>query len=156
MIFPYRSIISEAPDGRDYLLIHRPEVPITILGSAASGTYVGLVDTGSDNTILPKSIADDLGIATQATTGPAASVFGGSRVELLAGKAILRLEAESTILTWETAVYFFDFPSADEETLILGHAGFLEYFTATFDGKAAELTLVANDDLPTLAQHASA
>jgi hypothetical protein len=32
--------------------------------------------------------------------------------------------------------------------VILGHDGFLDYFTATFDGKAGTLTLLPNDELP--------
>ena len=32
--------------------------------------------------------------------------------------------------------------------MILGHAGFLDYFTATFDGNSGTLTLIANDELP--------
>ena len=34
--------------------------------------------------------------------------------------------------------------------IILGHTGFLEYFTATFDGKFGALTLVPNDELPAI------
>jgi hypothetical protein len=34
MIFPYQSIISAAPDGNDYVLILRPEVPVIIAGPA--------------------------------------------------------------------------------------------------------------------------
>ena len=148
MKFPYRGIITTAPDGADYLLILRPEVPVTIIGPAGSGTYLALVDTGSDNTILPKSIADDLGISLQPAGGPPASVFGGHRVELLTGTSVLRLEEAGESLTWTTPVFFFDFASREEETLILGHAGFLDYFTAIFDGKEGLLTLLANDDLP--------
>ena len=31
---------------------------------------------------------------------------------------------------------------------VVGSSGFLDYFTATFDGKAGHLTLVPNEDLP--------
>ena len=49
---------------------------------------------------------------------------------------------------WNTPVCFFEFPTANEETVILGHAGFLDYFTATFDGKLGIVTLIPNDDFP--------
>jgi hypothetical protein len=45
-------------------------------------------------------------------------------------------------------VQFFEFASPDKESLLLGHAGFLDYFTATFDGQQSVLTLWANDNLP--------
>jgi hypothetical protein len=148
MIFPYQPIISEAPDGIDFILILRPEVPITIVGPLGSESYVGLVDTGSDHTILPKSIADDLGIVLRPASGPPANVFGGHRVHLLIGEVILKLEADGSMLSWETTLLFFDFLKADDEAVILGHSGFLDFFTATFDGKLGTLTLLPNDELP--------
>jgi hypothetical protein len=47
-------------------------------------------------------------------------------------------------------ICFYDFASSQDETVILGHAGFLDYFTATFEGRSAIVTLTANDDLPSL------
>jgi predicted aspartyl protease len=62
MIFPYQPIISVAPDSEDYEIVLRPEIPVTIFGSLGTATFTGLVDTGSDNTILPRTAADRLGI----------------------------------------------------------------------------------------------
>lgn len=148
MKFPYRAIVTTAPDSEDYLLILRPEIPITVIGPAGSATYLALVDTGSDNTIFPKSIAEDLGIPVAAARGSPASVFGGNRVELLAGTADLHLAVDGGSLAWRTSLYFFEFRSSEEETCILGHAGFLDYFTAIFDGREGMLTLLANEDFP--------
>ncbi len=148
MKFPYSSIISSSPDGDEFFLFRRPEIPIPVVGPAGSAAYVGLVDTGSDNTILPKSVADYLGITIQPMPGPAANVFGGQRVQLLAGETILKLEADGEILAWRAAVCFFEFTSETEESVILGHSGFLDYLTATFDGQLATLTLTPNDELP--------
>jgi hypothetical protein len=106
------------------------------------------VDTGSDNTILPKSVADHLGISVKKVAGATASLFGGAKVQLLEGRARLRLESGKESIEWITPVCFFDFASSDEETAILGHAGFLDYFTATFDGQRGVLSLLPNDDLP--------
>ena len=146
MIFYYQPIVSLAPDGRDYLLILRPEIPVTVIGPTGEATYLGLVDTGSDNTILPKSVADRLGVPLVGT-GPPATVFGGHQVKLLTGNVTLQLEAEGEVLRWTAQVHFFDFAD-EEETVILGHAAFLDYFTATFDGKQGTLNLIPNDELP--------
>jgi predicted aspartyl protease len=148
MIFPYQPIISEAPDGNDFILILRPEVPVIVVGPAGSESYVGLVDTGSDHTILPKSIADELGIALRPASGSPAKAFGGHEVQLLLGEAILKLAADDNTVTWTATVFFYDFPKAADETVVLGHAGFLDYFTAIFDGKLGTLTLLPNDELP--------
>ena len=147
MNFPYSSIISTSADGGDFLLFRRPEIPVTIIGAAGRATFIGLVDTGSDNTIFPKSVADNLGIPLQVTNDPDASVFGGNHVRLLSGEAILQLESEGERVSWSAPISFFE-SSRTEEIVILGHSGFLDYFTATFDGALGMLTLVANDLLP--------
>ena len=148
MIFYYQPIVSVAPDTTDYLLLLRPEIPVTVIGPKGNGSYSGLVDTGSDNTILPKSVADQLGIPLVVAQGLPATVFGGHRVQLLIGEVTLQLRTEAEVLRWQTQVYFFDFSDAEDETVILGHSGFLDYFTATFDGKFGTLTLLPNDELP--------
>lgn len=150
MLFHYQPIVSEPPDGGDYLLILRPEIPIAVIGPSQSITLLGLVDTGSDNTILPKIVAEQLNIPLQNAHGPEATVFGGNRVRLLAGEVTLQIEADGESLRWSTPIYFFDFPKHHDETAILGHAGFLDYFTAVFDGKEGTLALLPNDDLPTV------
>jgi hypothetical protein len=148
MKFRYSSVISVVPDTGDYLLLRRPEIPITIVGPSGSASYIGLVDTGSDNTIFPQSVAHHLGIQLESALESTASTFGGHQVNLLTGNAVLRLEADGESLAWKTPLCFYDFESADKETVILGHSAFLDYFTATFDGKEGVLTLISNDELP--------
>jgi hypothetical protein len=146
MKFPYSSIISQAPGGEEFFVIRRPEIPVTIESPIGRLTVIGLVDTGSDNTIFPKSVADHLQIPIATTNGPAASVFGGQRVQLLEGEVTLTLEMEDGPRSrWTAMVCFYEFSTSEEECVILGHSGFLEFFTATFDGKLAELTLEPND-----------
>ena len=74
--------------------------------------------------------------------------FGGYQVQLQVGEATFEIRDESETIRWHDTVCFFDFPDSDDETFLLGHSGFLDYFTATFDGKAGHLTLVPNEDLP--------
>jgi predicted aspartyl protease len=148
MNFEYSSIVAAEPGTGDFILLRRPEIPMTVCGPHGEQSYIALVDTGADNTILPKSIADVLGIQLRASAAPAAIVFGGHRAELLTGEAVLRVESDGASISWKAAVCFFDFPSAKEETVILGHTGFLEYFTAVFDGHECTLSLLPNEDLP--------
>jgi hypothetical protein len=148
MIFPYQSIISAAPDGDDFIVICRPEIPVLVGGPKGAAVQIGLVDTGSDNTILPKSIADELGIVLQSAASPPASVFGGHEVRLAYGDVTFTLKSGTESLSWKTRAYFFDFPAAADETVVLGHSGFLDFFTAEFDGKLGTLVLTPNDELP--------
>ncbi len=147
MKFSYSSSILSTDSG-DFLVIYRPEIPVTIVGPSGRATYVALVDTGSDYTIFPKSVADCLAIPVHESTGPLPSVFGGHRVRLLVGDVLLKLELGGETLSWRTVVCFYEFASPDDEAVVLGHSGFLDYFTATFDGKLATLELTPNDELP--------
>jgi hypothetical protein len=148
MIFPYRSVIAEAPGGADYYLLRRPEIPIAIEGPIRSGTYLGLVDTGSDHTILPMAIAQYLGVVVEPESGPPAMVFGGHRVQLAVGEVVFRLQTPDDVIKWTTEVCFFESREQDDDSLILGHSGFLDFFSATFDGKLGALSLDPNDELP--------
>lgn len=151
MIFPYSTVITGSPAASDFSFVRRPEIPIRVSGAAESGDYLALVDTGSDYTILPKSIADDLGIILDRGPETTVAVFGGRQIPLLAGNVSIDLTNDEEVIRWHTPVCFFEFSARPEECLILGHAGFLEFFTAIFDGEAETLTLLANDRLPAIA-----
>jgi hypothetical protein len=151
MRFPYSSVISIGSGSGEFLLLRRPGIPVVIIGPQGSATYIGLVDTGSDNTIFPKSVADYLGIPCEPITG-AANVFGGHRVQLLNGNAVLKLEVDGDSCAWNAALCFYDFPSPEDETVIFGHNGFLDYFTATFDGELGVLTSLPNSELPSTSE----
>jgi hypothetical protein len=65
MIYPYSSAISADPQTGDFLVMHRPEIPIRISGPKGSVTLVGLVVTGAEFTLFPESITNQLGIELQ-------------------------------------------------------------------------------------------
>jgi len=150
MRFDYTCIVSSAPDTGDAIVIFRPEVRITVHGPNGSGDFLALVDTGADNTILSESIARVLGIPLIPGKGPGAQAFGGQDLDLSYADAELELLHAEGGLRWPARVYFLA-GDAEEETLILGHQGFLDYFTATFIGEECALHLEPNSYLPTIA-----
>lgn len=147
MLFPYSVTISEDPSSGDYFVFRRPELPIRLIGPRGSEDLVALVDTGADRTIFPLGSAARLGIETFLSPGAGANDVSGRPIELLAGEAVLELEREGELIRWHELVWFHDFPLSND-AVILGHAGFLDYFTAEFDGKLGVLSLTPNDDLP--------
>lgn len=91
MKFRYRSIISlDFEQGTPFLLM-RPEIPVTVIGSRGSVTYSALVDTGADNVVFPRSVADELGIELHPSERCQATGFGGGTVSLLSGQATLEI-----------------------------------------------------------------
>lgn len=148
MNFLYQAFVTLEPETGEPNMILRPIIPVRIFGQTAFGHYAALVDTGADNTILPKRIADDLGIELQTGHGPDATAFGGQTISLLFGDVELELEEQQERVRWKSRVQFYDFVNPEDETLILGHAGFLDYFSAMFDGEQGLLSLTPNSTLP--------
>ena len=110
--------------------------------------FRALVDTGADNTILPMSVADVCGIPTEAGLGPQMEAYGGQKIPTRFGNVTFELGEDDEAVRWQARVQFFDFITPDGESLILGHSGMLDYFSADFDGQEAVLTLTVNDELP--------
>jgi hypothetical protein len=61
---------------------------------------------------------------------------------------VLELSQPGAAIRWRTRLYFADFPDDSEQAVILGHEGFLDYFTATFDGERCFVELEPNDMIP--------
>jgi len=149
MRFEYATLISSGPDTGEPAIIFRPEVPIRLHGPNGSDDFQALVDTGADNTVFPKALADALGIPLIAGTGPAAQAFGGQKIALSYADVELELIHAQGNLRWLARVYFVA-DEAAEPTVILGHQGFLDYFTATFRGEECALDLEPNSYLPSI------
>jgi hypothetical protein len=148
MNFFYRPAITYSPETGEPTVVLRPEIPVRVIGPRATAQFRALVDTGADNTILPWSLAENCGVELVEGKGPQMEVFGGQKIETLFGDVRFELKDASETIRWRTRVQFFAFPSPEEESLVLGHAGFLDFFTAVFDGQLGELSLTPNSDLP--------
>lgn len=148
MKFLYQPVLTIDPVSGDGLLAGRPEVVLTVHGERAARSYRALVDTGADRSVFPRSMADDLGIRLNEAKGNGGTTFSGETLSLKVGMVLLELADETALLRWPAAVLFHDFHSGSEESIVLGHAGFLEYFSATFDGYEGSLSLVPNADFP--------
>ena len=148
MKFPYQPLIWFDGLTRSFDDVMRPEIELTVHGPSASVSYSALVDTGADQVVLPCSLARRLGVTLDPSRTRPAKVFGGSCLAFQSGKVELEVGPTGQSVRWATTVCFLDFDSQEDEVLILGHAGFLDYFTASFDGEQAELTLRPNDRVP--------
>jgi predicted aspartyl protease len=147
MIFDYLASVV-AVDGDEFGLIFRPVIPITIEGPNGTIDVYALVDTGSDSTIFPRFVAERLGIPLHVAPNLKATAFGWTPIELEMGPVRLFLTDGRESCRWTETVGFFDSSGDADEMAVLGHAGFLNYFTATFDGKDGQLTLIPNELLP--------
>ena len=148
MRFPYREYVSQFPRTTDFRLILRPVITIRILGPKSEARWDALVDTGADETILPLSLADLLGVELDQEVTSQAVGISGDKLTIYYGDVDFQIATESEIVTWRTTVGFVEFGSSEDEVIILGHGGCLDFFTAIFNGEQAELDLIPNLLLP--------
>lgn len=150
MKFYYRPSVAVAPISGDGVMLLRPTIEVEVHGPSGRRTMNALVDTGADLTIFPLSLAQQLGIDVSPSDEPTTTDFSGTVLTLEEGKAEFELnspEGDET-LRWNAVIQFIDFGDPDDDTAVLGHVGFLNYFTAVFDGEQASLELIPNGALP--------
>jgi len=104
-----------------------------------------LVDPGADDSVFPDSVANRLGIDLgNAPIGTGAGV-GLAAVPLRFAEISLRMTDGQEKREWQAWV---GFTSSNLRHPLLGFAGFLQYFTATFYGDREEVELTANSLYP--------
>lgn len=131
------------PDG----VLYRPEIVIDVIGSRRTETIQALVDTGSDETVFPMSLARAIGVQLERDATGQASAVGGHAIELVPGSVTLEITQADVTYRWDAVVQFLDVDQPEDEVALLGFAGFLEFFKATFDGDSRELQLTAGSRL---------
>jgi hypothetical protein len=129
-------------------VLYRPEVTIDVIGPVATETIQALVDTGSDETVFPASLANAIGVRLDHSSTGQASAVGGHAVELVPGSVTLRISQDGQVFRWEATVAFLETQHPEEEVALLGYAGFLEFFHATFNSEKHELELTPNSRFP--------
>jgi hypothetical protein len=104
-----------------------------------------LVDTGADDTVFHQDVAVAIGIdLSRAPIGEGGGV-GMAKFPVRYAEVTLRLTNGSERREWRTWVAF---TSAPLRNALLGFAGCLQYFTATFYGDREEIDLAINAQYP--------
>lgn len=123
----------------------RPLIEVLLIGPTNSRLRTALLDTGADDTIFPESLAFLIGIdLTVAPAGSNANPSVGS-VPLRYATVTFRLTDGRERREWVATIGFTPtrlvYP-------VLGFAGFLQFFTATFFGDREEVELSVNGSYP--------
>jgi hypothetical protein len=145
--FPYRRFRVKQPlitlGGRTER--PRPVIGLTVTGPADSRYIHGLLDSGADDTVFPDALAVKLGI--DLTNAPIidAAGLGMTIYAVRLAEVILRLADNSERREWQAWV---GFTSARMRQPLLGHAGFLQFFTTAFHGDVEEVELTVNATYP--------
>jgi hypothetical protein len=123
----------------------RPIIPITLVGPIGSKLTDGHLDSHSDDTVFPEQYAVQTGIdLTNAPQGTCAGV-GQTPVPVKYAQVTLRMTDGKEFREWTGWVGFTPVLS---NYALLGFAGCLQYFTATFFGDLEEVELIVNSLYP--------
>ena len=130
--------------------VYRPLVPIHVVTLRGVAFIWALADTGADTTLLPASLADEIGVPLSLHNDDATIVegFGGQSLTVMPGDVNFTLSDGHQRFRWEAQVGFVQFQNPHDEVAVLGHSGFFEFFAATFDSSARQLSLVPTTIFP--------
>ena len=121
---------------------YRPMTSVQITGPAGSALRDGLVDTGADDTVFPEQWAPNLGLNLANLPQYSIHLAGRGVLTCRYATVTLRLtDGVSETYEWDAVVGFVNVPI---RAALLGHAGFLQFFDATFFGADHEMLLVPN------------
>src|SRR4051794_21151056 len=62
MRFPYQSYLVRGMGSTRYVRVHRPVIPVRVIGPNGDDSLLGLADTGADDNLLPADLIGPLGV----------------------------------------------------------------------------------------------
>ncbi len=122
-------------------MVYRPLIPITLIGPGGTQVLDGLIDSGSDGTLIPEFAAKHMGIDLTMAPQETTRGIGGAQVAARYVAVTVRIADNTEQREWSALVGFA--PLA-KRNAILGHAGFLQYFTTILYGDFEMLELTVN------------
>jgi predicted aspartyl protease len=141
--FPYQQL----PVGRPLVSLQgrtaqpRPLIPVTLIGPTGTSTQDALLDTGADDTVFPKRVAAKIGLDLSTAPLSSGATAGQAVMGLRYAQVTVRIADNQEQREWTAWV---GFTPAKLRQPLLGFAGFLQYFTATFFGDREEVELAVN------------
>jgi hypothetical protein len=148
MKFSYRQYQTAASPTVPSGVLYRPEIPVRMLGAAASLSVWALVDAGSDDTLFPLSVGQMIGATMDPTQTWKVEGLGGQAVPIILAEVILEFCSGSQTFRWAAKIGLVDFADPKDEVCLVGHAGCLDYFRVTYDGYQRTLEIEPTPAFP--------
>ena len=144
MTFGYREYEVVPTPGQPGSVIYRPVIPVRITGPAGKAVIHGLLDTGSDVTVLPAFVLGLIGAKYDGDEHARFQGVGGQTVKVHYSTVQMALDHATGLWQWPAKVGFLE----GRNIAILGYAGFLEHFNTTFNTARHRVTLRTNKRFP--------
>jgi hypothetical protein len=123
----------------------RPIVPVAVVGPINTSAVDGYLDTGSEDTVFTERLAARIGLdLTNAPVGRLTTATLANAPVRYA-QVLLRMTDGKEQREWPAWV---GFTPAKLLSPLLGFAGFLQFFTATFRGDREQVELAVNSLYP--------
>ena len=123
----------------------RPIVAVLLRGPAGDHPVDAWIDIGAEDTVFPDWVAARVGIDLTGAPAGTGSGIGIAFVPLRLAEVTMRLTDGRELREWRALV---GFTAAKLRHPLLGFAGFLQFFTATFHGDREEVELAVNNLYP--------
>jgi hypothetical protein len=123
----------------------RPLITVSVIGPTNTFATEGLLDTGADETVFPEDVAVKVGVDLTTAPGGAGVAATLAGVSLRYAEVSMRIADGNEQREWQAWV---GFTPAKLYRPMLGFAGFLQFFTATFHGDREEVELTVNSLYP--------
>lgn len=148
MKFPYMAVPTKQPvpslGGQQ--VRYRPVLAVLLTGTATPQLRDGLLDTGADDTVFSDAVAAALGVDLSQAEQRSISLAGRPQ-PVLCRYVVVQLRISDGIETFEWPATV-GFVAARLHYALLGQAGFLQFFSADFDGEAHIVTLTPKPCFP--------
>jgi hypothetical protein len=147
VIFSYLALPTKSPvpSLAGATVRYRPIIPIRMFGPLGSRLLDGCLDSGSDDSVFPLSVARKLGIDLTGAAQGEAHPVGGAKIPYAYAAVTLRLTDGVETCEWRATVGFVDLPL---RWALLGHAGFLDLFDSELRGDRREVFMTPNRQFP--------
>jgi hypothetical protein len=125
----------------------RPIIATRVIGATGTQLIDGLLDTGSDDTVLEEWVAALLGVDLTHSTRRDIGLVGRVQPARVNHVAVRLRITDGSLETYEWPAVIGFTPTKLRYPLF-GYAGFLQFFNADFHGDDCEVILTPNKEFP--------
>ena len=143
MIFEYTEReVDPLPGEVGPQVVREPIILVRFIGPNGLWLIRGLLDTGASMTLVPRGYMKKMGVVA---VGRAKMVTAGGGINTPIGSLDLALGSGRAACQWSARV---GFSPRDDGLAVLGHTGFFDHFSVTFDGLRKRVTLRPAGNFP--------
>ena len=132
--------------GRIAIVRHRPVIAVLVSGASKQRMRDRLLDTGADDTVFSDTVAKAAGIDLSKAEHRFVALAGRPQaLSCYYAQVILRISDGIEAYEWPATVGFV---AGKLQYSLLGQAGFLQFFSAEFDGEGHVVPLTPKPCFP--------